>query len=62
MLAAGSVVAEGSEVPAGTLAAGAPASVRKDLDGRSREWVESAAREYQSLRARYLTEARAVPT
>ena len=54
MLAAGSVVSEGGEIPAEVLAAGAPAQVRKALDGSSSEWVEVAAREYQALRLRYM--------
>lgn len=58
MIAAGSVVAEGSEIPPGVLAAGAPAEVKKPLEGSSAEWVEMAAREYQALRLRYLQSAR----
>ncbi len=54
MLAAGSVVNEDGEIPPEVLAAGAPAEVKKELDGSSSEWVESAAREYQELRLRYM--------
>jgi carbonic anhydrase/acetyltransferase-like protein (isoleucine patch superfamily) len=54
MLAAGSVVNEGSEIPPGVLAAGAPAKTKKTLDGSSSKWVEIAAREYQTLRLRYM--------
>lgn len=54
MLAAGSVVTEDAEIPAEVLAAGAPAKVKKDLDGSSAKWVEGAAREYQALRLRYM--------
>lgn len=54
MLAAGSVVVEGYEIPPEVLAAGAPAEVKKSLDGESAQWVESAAREYQSLRLKYM--------
>ena len=56
MIAAGAVVREGQEIPPGVVAAGAPAVVKKSLDGSSRKWVESAAVHYQSLRARYLGE------
>ena len=56
MLAAGAVVREGQEIPPGVVAAGAPAIVKKPLEGSSREWVESAALHYQALRARYLGE------
>ena len=54
MLAAGSVVTEGQEIPPGVLAAGTPARVRKPLEGGAARWVETAAREYQSLRLRYM--------
>lgn len=54
MLAAGSVVTEDAEIPPEVLAAGAPAKVKKDLDGSSAKWVEGAAREYQALRLRYM--------
>src|SRR5919202_3400388 len=54
MLAAGSVVNEDAEIPPEVLAAGAPAEVKKELDGSSSKWVESAAREYQALRLRYM--------
>ena len=57
MLAAGTVVNEDAEIPAGVLAAGAPAEVKKELDGSSSEWVEGAAREYQNLRLRYMGRA-----
>jgi carbonic anhydrase/acetyltransferase-like protein (isoleucine patch superfamily) len=53
MVAAGAVVTEGGEVPARTLAAGAPARVKKELDGASAGWVRGAARVYQGLRDRY---------
>src|SRR5215216_1311025 len=54
MLAAGSVVREGGEIPPAVLAAGIPAQVKKSLEGSSSEWVEMAAREYQSLRLKYV--------
>jgi carbonic anhydrase/acetyltransferase-like protein (isoleucine patch superfamily) len=56
MIAAGAVVGEGQEIPPGVVAAGVPAVVKKALDGSSREWVRSAALQYQTLRARYLAE------
>jgi carbonic anhydrase/acetyltransferase-like protein (isoleucine patch superfamily) len=58
MIAAGSVVTEGGEVPPGTLGAGVPVRVRKELGGSSADWVQRAAREYQSLMQRYRTGAR----
>ena len=54
MLAAGSVVREDQEIPPEVLAAGVPATVKKELAGSSSEWVEMAAREYQSLRLKYM--------
>ena len=54
LVGAGSVVREGQEIPAGALAAGVPAVVKKQVDGSSRQWVETAAAEYRELRRRYL--------
>jgi carbonic anhydrase/acetyltransferase-like protein (isoleucine patch superfamily) len=54
LLAAGSVVTEDQEVPPEVIAAGVPATVKKELGGSSSEWVEMAAREYQSLRLKYM--------
>ena len=58
MLAAGSVVKEDGEIPPAVLAAGAPAEVKKELDGSSSKWISSAAREYQALRLRYMEQTR----
>jgi carbonic anhydrase/acetyltransferase-like protein (isoleucine patch superfamily) len=58
MLAAGSVVKEDGEIPSAVLAAGAPAEVKKKLDGKSSKWISSAAREYQALRLRYMEQTR----
>src|ERR671933_1205779 len=54
MLAAGSVVREGGEIPPEVLAAGVPAQVKRSLAGSSSAWVEMAAREYQALRLKYM--------
>jgi carbonic anhydrase/acetyltransferase-like protein (isoleucine patch superfamily) len=54
LVAAGSVVGEGTEIPGGVLAAGTPAQVKKALAGSSQHWVETAAREYQAKRLRYM--------
>jgi carbonic anhydrase/acetyltransferase-like protein (isoleucine patch superfamily) len=53
MLAAGAVLGEGKSVPAGHLAAGVPATVRKPLDGSSESWVGTAAQHYQERAVRY---------
>src|SRR5439155_25633721 len=58
MLAAGSVLGEGFEVPPEVLAAGVPAVVKKPLSGAAQAWTESAAREYQHYRERYLRHSR----
>ena len=54
LVAAGSVVREGQEIPPRSLAAGVPAVVKKEVDGSSRRWVDTAAAEYRELRRRYL--------
>jgi carbonic anhydrase/acetyltransferase-like protein (isoleucine patch superfamily) len=54
LIAAGAVVGEGMEIPDGVLAAGVPAKVKKELDGSSQHWVETAAREYRSKRLKYM--------
>jgi carbonic anhydrase/acetyltransferase-like protein (isoleucine patch superfamily) len=56
LVAAGSVVREGQKIPAGVVAAGVPAVVKKEVDGSSRRWIETAAAEYRELRRRYLEE------
>jgi carbonic anhydrase/acetyltransferase-like protein (isoleucine patch superfamily) len=56
LVAAGSVVREGQEIPPGVVAAGVPAVVKKEVDGSSRHWIETAAAEYRELRRRYLEE------
>ena len=53
MLAAGAVLGEGKSVPAGHLAAGVPATVRKPLDGSSESWVGTAAQHYRDRAVRY---------
>ena len=53
MLAAGSVLPEGQEVPAGHLAAGTPAQVKKELSGSSASWVERTARHYRQAGEAY---------
>ena len=59
MLAAGAVLAEGEQVPAGHLAAGVPARTKKPLAGSSSSWVATAAEHYQQRARRYRTELKA---
>jgi carbonic anhydrase/acetyltransferase-like protein (isoleucine patch superfamily) len=47
MLAAGSVLPEGAEVPPRHLAAGVPAAVKKELSGSAASWVGRTAEHYQ---------------
>ena len=54
MLAAGAVLSERTEIQAGMLAAGVPASDKKELSGSARGWTEHAAAKYQRLRERYI--------
>jgi carbonic anhydrase/acetyltransferase-like protein (isoleucine patch superfamily) len=62
LVAAGSVVTPGTELPAGVLAAGTPAAVRKPIDGTPAElWVETNGEYYRDLAARHAAGARVLP-
>lgn len=54
LIAAGSVVASGANIPAEVLAAGAPAMVKKTLQGTALAWVGHAGPEYVKLSRSYL--------
>jgi carbonic anhydrase/acetyltransferase-like protein (isoleucine patch superfamily) len=54
LIAAGSVVGENAEIPPGVLAAGAPAKVKKQLEGESAHWIDISAREYVALSRSYM--------
>ncbi|MET0395392.1 MAG: gamma carbonic anhydrase family protein [Longimicrobiaceae bacterium] len=56
LVAAGSVVGDGAQVPARHLAAGAPARVRKELEGASLGWVTHSAAHYVELSRDYLAQ------
>jgi len=60
MLAAGAVLQEGTHVPAGHLAAGVPAVVKKQLGGSSDNWVGTSARHYQERALRYRAELKPI--
>ena len=49
LVAAGALVLEGQEIPAGMLAAGVPAKLRGELDEAGRERVRVNAIQYQEL-------------
>lgn len=53
LLAAGSTVLANTEIPPASLAAGAPATVKKTIAGESRAWVDSAAAYYVALANEY---------
>lgn len=57
LVAAGSVVGAGAEIPRRSLAAGAPARVRKELEGESLRWILTSADHYVELAARYRSES-----
>ena len=54
LVAALSVVPTGMTVPARTLVAGAPATVRKQLVGESADWVRGSSEHYVELSRAYL--------
>lgn len=57
LVAALSVIPAGMHVPARTLVAGAPATIRKELTGEAARWVRESADHYVALSRRYLGEA-----
>ena len=61
MLAAGAVLQEGIEIPAGHMAAGVPATVKKQLDGSSDRWVGTTARHYQDRAVKYRALLKPIP-
>ena len=54
LVAAGSVVGERAQIPPGVLAAGAPASVKKNIAGEAAAWIEISADEYVKLSRSYM--------
>lgn len=54
LVAAGAVVGEGTQIPPRTLAAGAPARVKKELEGESLRWVTTSAEHYVELSRDYM--------
>lgn len=57
LIAAGSVVGERAEIPARVVAAGAPAHVKKSLEGDAASWIELSADEYVKLSRFYLAQS-----
>lgn len=54
LVAALSVVPTGMQVPARTLVAGSPATIRKELKGESAGWVKDSAQHYVELSREYI--------
>ena len=54
LIGAGSVVPGNARIPAETVAAGAPATVKKQLVGAAVQWVDHAGPEYVALSRAYL--------
>ena len=54
LIAAGAVVAANAQIPPRVVAAGAPATVKKQLEGPAVAWVEHAGPEYVALSRSYL--------
>ena len=54
LVAAGSVVPAGLQIPPRTLVAGVPARVRKGLEGEAAEWIGSSAAHYVARARSYL--------
>ena len=53
VIAAGSVVMEDQEIPPFTLAAGAPAKIKKQLDGSAKTWLDVSSDAYVRLTKEY---------
>lgn len=56
LVAAGAVVPDGGEVPPRHLAAGAPARVKKELEGASLGWILGSSAHYVELSRDYLAQ------
>ncbi len=57
LVGAGSVVAARAAIPARVVAAGAPATVKKALEGEAASWIETASDEYVKLSRLYLAQS-----
>jgi carbonic anhydrase/acetyltransferase-like protein (isoleucine patch superfamily) len=57
LIAAGSVVGQRVAIPAHVVAAGAPATVKKALEGEAASWIERASDEYVKLSRLYLAQS-----
>jgi carbonic anhydrase/acetyltransferase-like protein (isoleucine patch superfamily) len=57
LIAAGSVVGQNAAIPARVVAAGAPATVKKPLEGEAAAWIEISSGEYVKLSRMYLAQS-----
>jgi carbonic anhydrase/acetyltransferase-like protein (isoleucine patch superfamily) len=57
LIAAGSVVGQNAAIPARVVAAGAPATVKKALEGEAAKWIEISSEEYVKLSRMYLAQS-----
>ena len=57
LVAAGSVVGQNAAIPPRVVAAGAPATVKKALEGDAAAWIEISASEYVKLSRTYLAQS-----
>jgi carbonic anhydrase/acetyltransferase-like protein (isoleucine patch superfamily) len=57
LIAAGSVVGQGVAIPPRVVAAGAPATVKKALEGQAASWIETSSDEYVKLSRLYLAQS-----
>ena len=57
LVAAGSVVGQGAAIPERVVAAGAPATVKKKLEGESASWIAISSEEYVKLSRLYLAQS-----
>jgi carbonic anhydrase/acetyltransferase-like protein (isoleucine patch superfamily) len=62
LVAAGAVVSERARVAPQMLAAGVPATEKKQLSGSALEWTRTASQEYQQFSQRYMTAGRLIAT
>ena len=56
LVAAGAVVPAGADIPARRMAAGTPATVKKEMDAAARRWVAEGAEHYVELGRAYREE------
>jgi carbonic anhydrase/acetyltransferase-like protein (isoleucine patch superfamily) len=56
LLAANTVILEGTDIPHRSLVAGVPGVVKKTLEGSAARWIEGGGQHYVDLSRQYLAE------